>query len=86
MLSNMISYVDSQRGSAANLDRSESMNVSFPDQDLVASWAIRQVALITNNGIMSGRASDTGTKLTPMDYTTLQEAITLTVKLHNLIK
>lgn len=86
MLAHVVDYVDSRNGTPAPIDRTETMTGSFPDTDQVAGWAVRQVALMTNNSVMSGRATDAGTMLTPLAHTTLQEAVTLTVKLHDLLK
>ena len=86
MLAHVVDYVDSQIGVPADIDRMQTITASFPDAGQVADWAVKQVALMTNNSIMSGRASDKGTMLTPLAQTTLQEAVTLTVKLHDLLK
>ena len=86
MLAHVVDYVDSQTGVPADIDRMQTITASFPDAGQVADWAVKQVALMTNNGVMSGRASDKGTMLTPLAQTTLQEAVTLTVKLHDLLK
>lgn len=81
MLAHVVEYVEAQRGPFPGWDQSTELKVSFPDLDKVESWAIKQVALMTNNDIMSGRATDTGALLTPKANTALQEAITLAVKI-----
>lgn len=81
MLAHVVEYVEAQRGPFPVWDQSTEPKVSFPDLDKVESWAIKQVALMTNNDIMSGRATDTGALLTPKANTALQEAITLAVKI-----
>ncbi|MBO5340919.1 MAG: S-layer homology domain-containing protein [Oscillospiraceae bacterium] len=86
ILAHVVDYVDSQKGVSSDIDRTQVITASFPDAGQVADWAVKQVALMTNNSVMSGRASDHGTMLTPLAHTTLQEAVTLTVKLHDLLK
>lgn len=84
MLSNAMNYINKTRDTAAKLDRSESINGTFTDTNKVAGWATKQVALMTNNGVMGGKAAANGVALAPESNTTLQEAIILTVKLFNL--
>lgn len=84
MLSNVISYVNQHRSSSPSLDLTPTIQGSFPDTDRVASWAVKQVAWMTNNKVMGGKAAATGPMLCPEDNTSLQEAVTLTVKLFDL--
>lgn len=85
MLANVAAYVE-QTGGAAELEPSETLNVPFPDSADVADWAAKAVALMCNNGIMSGRTQGDTVLLTPLARTSLQEGITLTVKLHDILK
>ncbi|MBQ3135317.1 MAG: S-layer homology domain-containing protein [Oscillospiraceae bacterium] len=84
MLSNVITYVENNTA-PTELDRSESFRTSFPDASDVADWAVRPVALMCNNGVMSGRTQGDAVFLTPLAHTTLQEGVTLAVKLHDLL-
>lgn len=86
MLAHVVDYVNQHGDKASSLDRSESINNTFSDTDKVASWAVKQVALMTNNGIMGGRAAQAGLMIAPEANTSLQEAVTLTVKLCDLLK
>ncbi len=86
MLAHVADYVNAQRTEPAQLDRTETIKGSFTDADRVAGWAVEQVALMTNNNIMGGKAAADGTALAPESNTTLQEAITLTVKLNDIFK
>lgn len=85
MLANVVSYVEKTAGQA-ELDRSETLQVSFPDASDVADWALKPVALMCNNGVMSGRTQGSTTLLTPLAHTSLQEGVTLAVKLHDILK
>lgn len=84
MLSNAMSYVNRSRDTATLIDRAETINGTFTDTNKVAGWAVKPVALMTNNGVMGGKAASNGVALAPESNTTLQEAIILTVKLFNL--
>ena len=81
MLAHVVEYVSAQIGTIPGWDASETIKGSFPDLNKVESWAVKQVALMANNDIMSGRATATGALLTPKANTALQEAITLAVKI-----
>lgn len=85
MLANTVAYVE-QRSGSADLNRSETLTGAFPDAADIADWAMKPVALMCNNGIMSGRTQGSSTLLTPLAHTSLQEAVTLAVKLLNLLK
>lgn len=84
MLAHVADYVNAQRTQPTQLDRTESIKGVFTDTDRVADWAVYPVALMTNNNVMGGKAAANGTALEPESYTTLQEAITLSVKLFDL--
>ncbi len=86
MLAHVADYVTAQQSEPAQLDRAETINGSFIDTDKVADWAVKQVALMTNNSIMGGKATATGSALEPESNTTLQEAVTLSVKLNDIFK
>ena len=77
MLDHVISYVEAQTGAAAPLERPGAVDASFRDAGEVDSWALKSVALLTANDIMSGRGENT---LAPLAHTSLQEAATLAVK------
>lgn len=85
MLAHVVDYVEAQRG-AVTINRNTTIQNTFPDRDEVADWAVVQVALMTNNPVMGGKATASGTLLMPLANTTLQEAATLTVKLYDLLK
>ncbi|MBO5340547.1 MAG: S-layer homology domain-containing protein [Oscillospiraceae bacterium] len=80
MLAHVVEYVQAN-GTQVELNTGEEIAAGFPDRGQVADWAQKQVALMTNNGIMGGRATDKGNMLTPNANTALQEAVTLSVKL-----
>lgn len=82
MLAHVVDYVTFRQTAPAVLDKSEAIKGTFTDTDRVESWAVKQVALMTNNGIMGGQATDLGNAIAPKANTTLQEAITLAVKLN----
>lgn len=86
MLAHVADYVTAQQTMSTPLDRSDTINGTFTDKDKVADWAAKQVALMTNNGIMGGKATAAGSALEPESNTTLQEAVTLSVKLNDIFK
>lgn len=86
MLAHVADYVNAQRTEPAQLDQTQSIKGPFTDTDRVADWAVKQVALMTNNNVMGGKAAANGTALEPESNTTLQEAITLSVKLNDIFK
>ena len=81
MLAHVADYVKANGGPAL-LDTVTEIKGTFLDTSTVADWAVKQVALMTNNNIMGGKASDTGNLIDPKANTALQEAITLAVKLN----
>ena len=85
MLANVLTYVEQAHGQA-NLNRTETLTGTFPDATDIADWAARPVALMCNNGVMSGRTQGNTSLLTPLAHTSLQESVTLAVKLHGLLK
>ena len=80
MLSNAVSYIDAARGTSTLSNTSTAIDEKFIDRDAVASWAQAQVALMTNNNIMTGR--DNG--IAPLDNTTIQEAVILILRMNGL--
>lgn len=84
MLAHVVEYVQAN-GVQAELNTSGEIAAGFPDRGQVADWAQKQVALMTNNDIMGGRATDKGNMLTPNANTALQEAVTLSVKLMDIM-
>lgn len=85
MLAHVVEYVQAN-GVQVELNTETELAAGFPDRGQVADWAKAQVALMTNNGIMGGRATDKGNMLTPNANTALQEAVTLSVKLVDLMR
>ncbi len=86
MLAHVADYVVAHQSEPTQLDRAETIKGTFTDTDKVADWAVKQVALMTNNSIMGGKATATGSALEPESNTTLQEAVTLSVKLNDIFK
>lgn len=86
MLAHVFEYVIANGGQIPGFDTSTEVKGSFLDTASVEPWAIKQVALLTNNGIMGGKATDTGNALDPRANTALQESITLIVKLFDKAK
>ena len=81
MLANAVNYVETQRGRLSPLDRAGTISDRFADRDTVADWARKQVALMTANNVMGGKADGGRTLIAPLAETTVQEAVTLAVKL-----
>lgn len=81
MLAHVADYV-SANGGPALADTDTAVKGVFLDTDTVADWAVKQVALMTNNSIMGGKAGSNGNSIDPKSNTALQEAITLAVKLN----
>ncbi len=79
MLNRVIEYVDEANGTSTleNTDTTVD-SARFPDAAQIDSWAAPSVALLTNNGLMSGK--DTG--VAPHDNTTVEEAIILVLALN----
>ena len=74
MLSKVIEYVDAANGSATLANTSTQLDTAkFSDTGDVASWARPAVALLTNNGLMSGSNG----RVAPKDNTTVEQAIIL---------
>ena len=55
---------------------------AFSDEDLVADWAIEGVATLAKKGIMNGT---TDTTISPLDNTTVEQAIALAVRIYEII-
>lgn len=81
----MLAHVADYVNASAPLDRTETITGTFTDTSKVAGWAVKQVALMTNNGVMGGKATANGSALEPESNTTLQEAVTLIVKLNSIL-
>ena len=74
MLSKVIEYVDAANSTATLANTSTELDgAKFNDTAEVASWAKPAVALLTNNGLMSG--SNGG--IAPKSNTTVEQAIIL---------
>ena len=52
---------------------------AYADEASIASWAVDSVALLTNNGLMSGKD---GGRVAPLDNTKVEEAIVLILALY----
>ena len=61
-------------------DTSTQLDARFTDGASVDAWALESVALLTNNGIMTGR--DEGL-LAPQDNITVEESIVLALALRS---
>lgn len=86
MLAHASDYVERQRGRLSPLDRTPTIGDRFADRDEVADWAKTQVALMTANNVMGGKADGNRTLIAPLAETTVQEAVTLAVKLCDALK
>lgn len=86
MLANAANYVETQRGRLSPLDRTSTLSDRFADRDEVADWAKAQVALMTANSVMGGKADGERVLIAPLADTTVQEAVTLAVKLCDALK
>ena len=86
MLAHVFEYVSKLGVTIPGMDSSTEVKGTFLDTAAVEPWAIKQVALLTNNGIMGGKATDRGNALDPKANTALQESITLVVKLFDKAK
>ncbi len=73
MLNSVVSYVDKANGTATLTNTSTQVDAKFKDVDQIAGWAKNAVALMTNNGVMSGGDG----KVLPLNNATIQEAIIL---------
>ena len=81
MLSRVMEYLDGSVDTAVIADHSTELDAGrFNDADKVAPWAREGVAMLTNNGVMSG--SDGG--IAPEDNTTVEQAIALILAIWNL--
>ncbi|MGI5963413.1 MAG: S-layer homology domain-containing protein [Lawsonibacter sp.] len=80
MLNKVIQYVDQAKGSTTLANTSTEMDAKFTDTASIASWASDAVALLTNNGLMSGKD---GGRVAPLDNTKVEEAIVLVLALYN---
>ena len=78
MLDRVIRYVDQVQGTTTLDDDSTQLDPDYVDGGQVDLWAVRSVALLTNNGIMAGREEGV---LAPQDFTTVEEAIVLVLAL-----
>lgn len=80
MLNRVIEYVDQSRGSQTLTNASTQMDPKFTDSANIDSWAVNSVALLTNNGLMSGKD---GGRVAPKDKTKVEEAAILILALYN---
>lgn len=80
MLKKVVDYVDAAKGTSTLINTSTTLNSAYTDAAQVSSWASDSMALMTNNGLMSGTSATT---LSPANNTTIQEAHTLILALYN---
>ena len=80
MLNAVIRYVDGARGTSTLTNTSIQMDSRFTDTASIANWAVDSVALLTNNGLMSGKD---GGRVAPLDNTKIEEAVVLILALYN---
>ena len=80
MLNRVIEYVDRERGTSTLTNTSTEMDPQFTDTASIAGWAVDSVALLTNNGLMSGKD---GGRVAPLDNTKIEEAVALILALYN---
>ena len=81
MLSKVMDYLDNNVDTTVIEDYSTEIDASrFNDVDKVAPWARNGVAMLTNNGVMSG--SDGG--IAPEDNTTVEQAVAMIFAIWNL--
>ncbi len=80
MLNKVIQYVDQVKGTTTLTNTSTQLDAKFTDGGEIASWASNAVALLTNNGLMSGKGEG---KVAPLANTTIEEAIVLALALYN---
>ena len=80
MLNRVIEYVDQSRGGQTLTNTGTQMDPKFTDSANIDSWAVNSVALLTNNGLMSGKD---GGRVAPKDNTKVEEAAILILALYN---
>lgn len=80
MLNQVIRLVDEAKGTDTLTSKDDQLGSQFTDKGEVASWAAKSMALLTNNGLMSGQS---GGRLAPKSNTTVQEAIVLILAMYN---
>ena len=78
MLNKVIQYVAQTTGTDPLADHSTEMGSHFTDTASIADWARDSVALLTNNGLMSGKD---GGRVAPKDQTKVEEAVALILAL-----
>ena len=80
MLNQVIRLVDDAKGTNTLTNKDDQLGSQFTDKGEVAAWASQSMALLTNNGLMSGQS---GGRLAPKSNTTVQEAIVLILAMYN---
>ena len=78
MLNKVIQYVAQTTGTDPLADHSTEIGSHFTDAASIADWARDSVALLTNNGLMSGKD---GGRVAPKDQTKVEEAVALILAL-----
>ena len=72
--------MDRARGTSTLTNTSTRVDPKFTDTASIAGWAVDSVALLTNNGLMSGKD---GGRVAPLDNTKIEEAVVLILALYN---
>lgn len=76
----MLNQVIRLAGDEILTNTSTQLGSQYTDTGSVASWAVESMALLTNNGLMSGKD---GGRLAPVVNTSVQEAIVLILAVYN---
>lgn len=76
----MLNQVIRLAGDQILTNPSTQLGSQYTDTDTVASWAVESMAVLTNNGLMTGKD---GGRLAPVINTSVQEAIVLILALYN---
>ena len=77
MLKQVIRCVDEANGTTTLANQDTAVDSSITDAGDIDSWAVESMALMNNNGLMSGN----DTKLFPKDNTTVEQAILLVLRI-----
>ncbi len=79
MLKQVIRCVDEATGSNTLTNQDTTLNSQITDADQIDSWALESMALMNNNGLMSGDNN----MLFPKSSTSIEQAITMILALYN---
>lgn len=81
MMHRAIKYVEQEKDRTYITDNNTLKG--FTDFDLIADWAVDSVGVLANNGIMKGTGETT---LSPLDNTSIEQAIMLAVRIFELLQ